>query len=338
MRATYAPFGSHAVMLVPNLPSGFMSNLVSHFEGCLLGAMVGDSLGSRVENASTGLVSHRFPTTEDLYAIRPGPYGSTTEMTVAVAESLIAEPGFDGENLARRLMARWHEVRGYGQGTSLALARLRAGVSWQDAGDAQAGRGCYGNAAAARSAAIGLVFHDDVSTLRWVAEEAAGITHTHSHGVEGAVIFALAVAVALDARGGELVPQGFFETIAGEVQVREYRTHLEMAADLAAGKPTVGRIVERLGNNQTALGSVVTALLCFASNSDSFSDAAAAALRLGGNATAITAMTLALSGAHLGVDSIAPEWAEELQIGELNGLGVRRIARELAAKVEKPRR
>src|SRR5688572_2807740 len=60
-------------------------HIADHFEGSLLGAMIGDSLGSAVENASNGLVAHRYPQAEDLLALRPGPYGSTTEMTVALA-------------------------------------------------------------------------------------------------------------------------------------------------------------------------------------------------------------------------------------------------------------
>lgn len=310
-----------------------MSELVSHFEGSLLGAMIGDSLGACVENASTGLVAHRYPTAEDLYEIRPRAYGSTTEMTVAVAESLLADPNFDGEDLAKRLMSRCHSVRGYGQGTVLALTRLRAGISWQEAGDAQAGRGCYGNAAAARSAAVGLVHRRDLPTMRWIAEEAAGITHTHSHGVEGAVLLALGVAIALDSRGGELLAQGFFETIAGETQVREYRTQLQVAASMCERRATPAAVVERLGNNQTALGSVVTALLCFASHPDSFADAAAAALRLGGNATSIVAMTLAMSGAHVGVDGIPPAWMDGLEKNaDISAVFVQRLARSLATR------
>lgn len=308
-----------------------MSDIVPYFEGCLVGAMVGDSLGSLVENASSGLVSHRHPALADLVALRPGAYGSTTEMTAALAESLVAAPAFDGEDFAKRLRARCHDVRGYGQGTMLALSRLKAGLSWQEAGAAQAGRGCYGNAAAARSAAVGLLYRDDVAMLRWVAEEAAGVTHTHSLGVEGAVIFALGVAIALDARGGELAPQGFFETIAGEAQVREYRSRLEMAASLAGRHADPAVIVERLGNNQTAFGSVVTALLCFADHSANFSDAGAAALRLGGNASAITSMTLALSGAHLGIEEIPKAWVEGLETGEISPALMRRLGRSLAS-------
>ncbi|HEY2772524.1 MAG TPA: ADP-ribosylglycohydrolase family protein [Candidatus Binatia bacterium] len=308
------------------------SNLahLAHVEGALFGAMIGDSLGSQVENVSAALVAHRYPSRHELEALVPGPYGSTTEMTVALAESLAEFAEFDGENFAGKLLSHFHEGRGYGQGTMLALTRLKAGSPWQEAGDAHAGRGCYGNAAAARSTAVGLLHGHDVPTLRWIAEEAAGVTHTHALGVEGAVLFALGISVALEKRDDGIEPRAFFETIAGEAQVREYRSQLEVAADLSGKSVAPSLVVARLGNNQTALGSVVTALFCFADHSLSFVDAAVAALSLGGNASAITAMTLALAGAHLGVDGIPPRWIDAVEAAEIGPTTLRRLAARLA--------
>ena len=307
-----------------------MSDIVSHFEGCLVGVMVGDSLGSCVENASTGLVAHRYPTAADLRGMRPERYGSTTEMAAALAESLVHDPDFDAEDFARRLVERHHEKRGYGQGTALAIARLKAGVHWQEAGAAHAGRGCYGNAAAARSAAVGLVHAGDPGTLRWIAEEAAGVTHTHAHGVEGAVLLALGVGLALEGRDEEVAARAFFETLARDVQVREIRTHLELAADLAERPFDPGLVASRLGNNQTALGSVITSVLCFAMHPESFVDALSAALLLGGNATAIAAMTAAMSGARLALEGIPADWIEGLEKAEVSAASMRRAATALA--------
>jgi ADP-ribosylglycohydrolase len=308
-----------------------MPGSATHHEGCLLGVLLGDSLGSVVENASARVVEHRHPSAAQIRSIRPGPYGSTTEMTVALAESLVAHPEFDGEHFAARLLARRHDARGYGQGTTLALERLRAGATWEEAGTAPAGRGCYGNAAAARSASVGLVHGDDVGMLRWVAEEAAGVTHTHSLGVEGAVLLSFGVALAVENREDDLDALAFFETLAGETQVREYRTRIVVAAGIAARAWDPALVVERLGNNQSALGSVVTALLCFAAHADDFVAAMSAALRLGGNATAIAAMTGALSGAHLGREEIPADWVEGLEKAEISAALLARIAGQLAA-------
>lgn len=299
------------------------------FEGCLLGVMTGDSMGGRVESTSFGVLRHRYPG-NDIKDMHPGRYGSTTEMTLALAESLAIDSEFDGADFARRLCTRCHDTRSYGQGTLLALGRLRGGSEWNQAGAAPAGRGCYGNAAAARSAPIGLLYGRDVDTLRWVAEEAAGVTHTHALGVEGAVVFALAVALALSSRGKPIVPLSFLESIAGETQLREYRSRLESAATLAEREWDEKTVVERLGNNQTALGSVVTAIACFACHPNNFLDPVSAAIRLGGNATSIVAMTGALAGARHGRVAIPPQWLNTLERAELSVEDMAGVARALA--------
>ncbi len=292
-------------------------DLAAYFEGCLLGVMTGDSLGGRVESTSFGVLRHRYPG-DDIRDMHPGRYGSATEMTLALAESLAAEPEFDGDDFARRLCLRCHDTRSYGQGTLIALGHLRGGADWNQAGDAPAGRGCYGNGAAARSAAVGLLYSGDVDALRWIAEEAAGVTHTHALGVEGAVVFALATALALTSRARAIVPLAFLESIAAETQMREYRSRLESAATLAERGWDEKTVVERLGNNQTALGSVVTAIACFACHPANFVDPVSAAIRLGGNATSIVAMTAALAGARHGRVAIPPGWLRGLEAAELS--------------------
>lgn len=289
----------------------------SSFEGCLLGVMVGDSLGALVENASPGLVASRYGSPRERRALRPGPYGSTTEMTVALAESLAADAEFDGEHFASRLLERCHESRIYGQGTSIALAQLDAGAPWNEAAATAVGRACYGNAAAARSAPVGLAYARDLALLRWVAEEAAVVTHAHALAAEGAVAFAHGVALAHVGRGRRLDGSIFFETIAREAQMREFRAHLEIAAGLLDKPWRPETVVSRLGNNQTTLGSVVTALLCFARHADDLVEAVTAALGLGGNATSIVAMTAALAGAHRGRAAIPPDWIAGLEAGEI---------------------
>jgi poly(ADP-ribose) glycohydrolase ARH3 len=243
---------------------------------------------------------------------------------------LLADPEFDGADFAAKLLEHRHEHRVYGQGTALALARLEAGVPWQEAGAGQAGRGCYGNAAAARSAAVGLVYVDDETMLRWVAEEAAGVTHAHALGIEGAVVFTRAVALALATDAEDFDARSFFEQVAGDVQVREYRSHLEIAASLAGRRTAPAVIADRLGNNQTALGSVVTAILCFADNAESFTRTATAALRLGGNSTSLCSMSLALAGAHLGAGAIPRHWLDQMEIAEISAESIARLARSLA--------
>ena len=305
-----------------------MTTAADSIRGALVGLRTGDALGARIEGLEPSVVRHRYGAAGELFRLKPGRSGSATDMTLAVAESLAANPRLDCEDLARRLADGYDAGRVYGRGTADAIERLRSGVPWTDAGHVGAGRGCAGNAAAVRSAPIGLAGTADIDWIRWAAEEAAGITHQNTLGTEGAVVFAVAVALAAATRGHTIERRAYFERLAGETPAREYRARLERGARLAEETPTVAAVVDTLGNNQTALGSVATAVYCFIADEDDFAAAVCRALSLGGNTTSIAAMTGALSGAHLGIDAIPDTW---LSVADGDPVGVDRV-RDVAGR------
>jgi poly(ADP-ribose) glycohydrolase ARH3 len=307
---------------------------IAHAQGCLLGTLAGESVGSRAEGMQPGMVRDRYPERADILAVRPGPYGPATEMTAAVAASLAEFPSFNGPDMAKRLLAGATDRRGYGQGTAAAIARLAAGEEWNQAGVGAGARASFGNGAALRSAPVGLLYGHDVEMLRWVAEEAAGITHQHSLGAEGAVLQAVAVAIALASRGQPISPAGFLLAVGQEAQQREFRSHYEGAAQLTARPPPTRRVVDKLGNGQTALGSVVTAAYCFALNAESFESTIAAVFALGGNASAIAAMAGAISGVYLGVGGIPAHWLAALETGSVSRASLMELGARLAVAHE----
>ena len=65
---------------------------LARIESALVGTMLGDSLGVRVEGFDLAPLSHRYPDEAALLALVPGPYGAATEMTAAVAVSLREKP------------------------------------------------------------------------------------------------------------------------------------------------------------------------------------------------------------------------------------------------------
>ena len=279
-------------------------------EGCLLGVLAGDRIGALCEGLTPAVVAARHGAAEDLIEARPGTYGSSTEMTAAVAEGLVAAPEFDGADMARRLSEGAQRGRGYGQATWTAIERLRRGVDWQEAGAGGGGRSSYGNGAATRSAPVGLLFGADVDVLRWTAEEIAAITHQHSLGAEGAAMQAFAVAIAAGSHGRQISPAGFLISVGREASLREYRVRYEEAARMTEREPDARRVIDKLGNGETALGSVVTAAYCFARFSDDLPAAVAAAASLGGNARSLASMTGARCGAHLGSRAVPERWLD----------------------------
>jgi poly(ADP-ribose) glycohydrolase ARH3 len=282
-----------------------------------------------------GTVRSRFPGLADLVRSGPGHYGAATEMTAAVAASLAAFPGFNGVDLAHRMANGYHQSRGYGQATTLALERVRAGIAWREAGLGAGGRTSFGNGAAVRAAPVGLLYHDDVDMLRWVAEESAAITHQHALGAEGAALQAVAVATAAACRERPISPAGFLLTIGAETGVREFRSRYESAAQIAERTVTPERIIQKLGNGRSALGSVVTAAYCFARHSDSFEQAVALAAWLGGSAHALASMTGAIAGAYLGIAAIPAAWLAALESAELSRESFTELADALVAAGER---
>jgi poly(ADP-ribose) glycohydrolase ARH3 len=304
---------------------------VCNLEGALVGTMVGESLGFAVDGWDPGPLHHRFPSPDSIRQCEPGRYGAATEMMIATAESLLAHPDFDAADMAERLAAEATDARGYGPGTESAIARLRAGVPWFDAAAGRAGRACFGNGAAVRMAPLGALYYDDLDRLRWVAEEAAAITHSHALACEGAVLQATAVAVAASARGKDVSGESFLLAIGRETHMREFRKRYEIAASLLARESPWKRIADRLGNAQTALGSVVTAAYCFARSPASFEETVTYAVYLAGNTAAIAAMAGAISGAHLGIDAIPKRWTERLEHGRVTIERIRIAARKMGS-------
>jgi poly(ADP-ribose) glycohydrolase ARH3 len=305
---------------------------IDRIEGALVGTMTGDSLGFAVDGTDPGPLHHRFPTPESISASEPARYGVATEMTVATAESLAVHPEFDAADMAARLAGEASVMRGYGGATRAAIDRLRAGVAWSMAAEGTEGRASFGNGAAVRMAPIGCAFHDDLAELRWVAEEAAGITHSHALACEGAALQAIAVAVAASAGGKEISGESFLLAIGRETNVREYRKRYEIAAALVSRDTEWKRIVERLGNSRTALGSVVTAAYCFARSPSSFAEAVSYAVYLAGNTAALGAMTGAISGAHLGVAAIPARWRDKLERGPVSPERLHDLAHRLGKR------
>jgi poly(ADP-ribose) glycohydrolase ARH3 len=287
-------------------------------------------MGFAVDGIEPGPLHHRFATVDAVRAEKPGRYGAATEMMTATAESLIAHPDFDAADMAARLVAAATDVRGYGAGTLSVIERLRAGEPWHEAARGRTGRSSFGNAAATRMAPLGLLYHDDLERLRFVAEEAAGITHPHALACEGAVLQATAVAVAASAAGRELSADGFLLAIGREATMREFRTRYEIAAALTSRHTDWKKVVERLGNTRSALGSVVTAAYCFARNATSFEETVAFAVYLAGNTAAIAAMAGALSGAYLGLHAIPGRWLAALERGAVSPERLRGLATHLA--------
>jgi poly(ADP-ribose) glycohydrolase ARH3 len=181
-----------------------------------------------------------------------------------------------------------------------------------------------------RVAPVGLRFHGDPEALVEQARRSAAPTHAHPLGVEGAVLLAGAAGLLVEAEAFDR--EAFFDELARLPLSDPYREKLAIARAVDASGLGV------LGNGIEALESVPTAVACFACSPDSYPEAVASAILLGGDTDTIAAMAGALSGAYLGEGAIPTEWLDALE-DEPESKGrsaITRLAESLDARAGSP--
>nr|XP_037282989.1 ADP-ribose glycohydrolase ARH3-like isoform X2 [Rhipicephalus microplus] len=203
------------------------TTLVEKFEGCLVGALVGDCMGAPFETDFTG--SH-FPNQQTFFqnllkhTVVPGPsagrnfrpskvhpgrgeyhYTDDTAMTMCLAKSLLTKRRFDAFDVAKRFTTEYFEnealVGEYGNAVRDVFRKLKNN-NYEDPyrpGQEQfGGRGSYGNGAAMRVAPVALFFMDDLEKMVEVARNQAKITHSNKIGYNAAIMQCMAVYLALN--------------------------------------------------------------------------------------------------------------------------------------------
>jgi len=287
------------------------------FRGTLLGCFLGDAFGAGFEGRSPdGAISHLSILSGKFLRT----YTDDTDMTLALAESVIESGKVDPEGLARKFSKSCDLTRGYGIGTIKAVLALRAGAAWHQVSRIVFEKGSFGNGAAMRVSPVGLYYHHDLEALRKAAIDQSNVTHTHPLGQWGAVMQASSVGLALlqDPRKPLKKEQIILELREilwpGPVEYQKALNEIENI--FALGKKIEAReIVRRLGNGIEAHRSVPSASYLALTYSPDLQDAIRAAISLGGDTDTIAGMVGAIIGAHVGERGLPEEWIEQLEDG-----------------------
>jgi poly(ADP-ribose) glycohydrolase ARH3 len=96
-----------------------MSSEVDGARGALLGTFTGDALGMKFEGAPSAAIPERLDMLDA--PLGRGTYTDDTQMTIALAESLLEHGGVDEEALGRAFADAHDPRRGYGSGTTEVL-------------------------------------------------------------------------------------------------------------------------------------------------------------------------------------------------------------------------
>ncbi len=287
------------------------------FRGAILGCFLGDAFGSGFEGMNPSKARFHI---DSLSKRLPRNYTDDTDMTLALAESIVQTGGVNPEDIAKQFSLHCDLTRGYAIGTIQAVLALRAGLLWDQVARIVFENGSFGNGAAMRVSPVGLFYHHDPDSLEEAAIKQANITHPHPLGQWGAVMQACSVGLAVNQN-----PKTPFQKEQVVIGLREilWRGPIEYIKALneieemfAQGKKLEAeKVVQSLGNGVEALFSVPSASYIAISYSPDFCDAIRAGISLGGDTDTIAGMVGAIVGAHVGERELPAEWIEQLEDG-----------------------
>lgn len=273
--------------------------------GALLGLATGDALGLPAEHLPAWLVRLRYPGGPRLRAgrlrmfRRAGDVSDDTQLSIAVARSIMPDGGYCHERFKDELRA-WYAYRvGAGRATTHAARRL-----WDDRSCAPAPLESAGNGVAIRVAPLGLVLANDDDLL-----DAVELNGRETHG---ALAIAAAKLIALFVHRAQRFAPG------GLPRGNQYHGFVEALA-LRAGFPldryraalsgrSLRQRLELCGTGPHVLESVTAVLLVLHTHPVDFRAAQSAVFAAGGDTDSIGSMVGAILGANLGSDGLVAEW------------------------------
>ena len=282
---------------------------VERFQGCLLGLALGDALGAAHEGGPLERLLWGVIGTTIAGHIR---WTDDTQMSLDVAESLIATGTLDLDDLAARFAGNYRWSRGYGQSTSRLLKRVARGMHWREANRTVHRDGSFGNGAAMRAPMVGLFFANRRSDLAAAARLSASVTHAHPLGMEGAALVASATAFALLNHPAAEVLNAAASVCTLEPFVARVETALQWFN--SGADPTPADVAGQLGHGIGASESCVTAIYVAVRFLDRrYLELLEFITACGGDVDTIGAMAGAIWGAANGVTQLPAQELERLE-------------------------
>lgn len=219
----------------------FAPSLRSRFQGCLVGAVVGDCIGApfEVTGVKGGPGSYEpvldFINKLGVEVNKPEQlkYTDDTAMARCVAESLIANKGsMEPRDLAKRFAEEFQKSPNRGYGANVIVVLQQIGEEdikdvFQPAKCQFDGSGSYGNGGAMRVAPVGLCGKKKVDEVIEKARTSALLTHSNKLGYNGAILQALAVHHALHTDHDKMDPEKFTEYLYGLMEEKVETAHEE---------------------------------------------------------------------------------------------------------------
>ena len=295
--------------------------------GMIYGLALGDALGSPVEFWELKGIRERYGPDGIQELPEPALFTDDTQMTLAVAEALIATGRQDLGGIMAAIsqeFVAWlrspENDRSPGGACLYGARQLEAGVPWWKSGKPNS-KGC---GAAMRVAPIGFLYQHDLPKLRQVAAASALVTHHHPAAQLGAVAAAFLVKLALDRLPPEeMLPALELETHGQVPDFDQALTRLEEALEMTSTDAALAHI----GEGWVVEEAVPLAFYCFCKSPDDFLATIRRGANTQGDSDSIACIAGSISGAYLGIRGLPPAWVERVE----KSAYLADVARRLAA-------
>lgn len=274
----------------------------------LYGLALGDALGAPTEFANLRQIREKFGPAGIQEPPEPALYTDDTQMTVAVAEALVAAGTRPLDALMTEMgtqFVRWlhspDNNRAPGETCMKGVRRYEGGLPWREAGLADS-KGC---GSAMRVALIGYFYQQREDVLRQVAEASSLITHGHPAAIAASIGAAYLVKLALDG----VEPEQYFS--------RLYAFTDGIAEDFDQVLRRVGHVLgwgdevaamRHIGQGWVAEEAVALALYCVLRYPDSYVRAVRRGANSEGDSDSVACIAGGIAAARLGLEAIPAEW------------------------------
>jgi ADP-ribosyl-[dinitrogen reductase] hydrolase len=277
-----------------------MVNRLARAQGCLVGQLSGDALGSLVEFQHPEQIAARYPA--GVREMKDGGTWNTiagqptddSELALDLARTIVANGGFD-QGAVREAYQGWYRSDPFDIGGTIS-----AGLSGVPNYDSQANGGLM------RVSPLGVyAWNLDRDLAARCAREDAWITHPNEVTQDANVVFALTIADTI--RDGLDRPSAFQRALD---IVNEHGLHDDIRETVTAAADGLPETFTRhQGWVRLALQNALYQLL----HAETIEDALADTIGHGGDTDTNAAICGALYGATSGVDSIPDVWLDTLR-------------------------
>ena len=268
---------------------------IKRAQGCLLGQLTGDALGSLVEFQSPEIIRSKFP--DGVRELEDGGTWNTiagqptddSEMALMLVRMLIERGTYDSD-AAFNSYRFWYDSDPFDCGITIA-----AGLGGQPDYDSQA------NGALMRISPLGIFGSNyPLETVGEWARQDAALTHPNPICLQANALFVMAIAHAIKT-GAE--PKSLYQDIVNWAVEIEVESAL-MDAIIGASNAPPGEYVQHLGWVLIAFRNALWQLL----HANSFEAGVVDTVMRGGDTDTNAAICGALLGAVYGIDPIPDQW------------------------------